>query len=84
MSASVSTMPIDHASRSAPRYDAVVGLLVGAIGGGVQCLVLGGSWASAVIVGALFGSCFGFFFSERTTSPGAGLIWASRLRCSSG
>src|SRR5208337_3291062 len=28
-----------------------------------------------VVVGGLFGLAFGLFFSQRATSPGAGLVW---------
>jgi len=57
------------------RVEPVLGLAVGTLGGVVQSALLASSPALGGVVGALFGLVFGLFFSQRATSPGAGLIW---------
>jgi hypothetical protein len=54
---------------------ALLGLLIGVIGGVVQSRLLTLSPAQSILCGALFGAAFGLFFAKRATSPGAGLIW---------
>jgi hypothetical protein len=62
--------------RSALWLDALLGLLAGFVGG-LLCKAALGSWTTRYLVFAsLFGLVFGFFFSKRATSPGAGLIWS--------
>lgn len=55
----------------------LLGLGIGVVGGALQSLLLGASMMQGLTCGALFGVAFGLFFSRRTTSPGAGLIWGA-------
>ena len=60
------------------RFDAteaLLGLAVGAAGGGLGSALLEEPIGRGVFLGALFGLAFGFFFARRATSGGAGLIW---------
>src|ERR1700723_845463 len=62
--------------RSALWMDALLGFLAGFVGV-LLCKVALGSWTTRhLVLASLFGLVFGFFFSERATSPGAGLIWS--------
>src|SRR5262249_11864113 len=53
----------------------LLGLAVGLAGGVLQSVILHRSLLRGAAYGALFGITFGLFFSRRTTSSGAGLIW---------
>ena len=53
----------------------LLGMGVGVLGGALQSDLLTTSLAHGIVNGALFGVAFGFFFSRRASSPGAGLIW---------
>ena len=53
----------------------LLGMGVGVLGGALQSDLLTTSLAHGIVNGALFGVAFGFFFSQRASSPGAGLIW---------
>jgi hypothetical protein len=53
----------------------LISLAIGVAGGALESVLLGTPLMHDVIYGALFGLAFGFFFSSRATSPGAGLIW---------
>ncbi|MGD0436126.1 MAG: hypothetical protein ABSB86_06660 [Bryobacteraceae bacterium] len=55
--------------------DALIGLVVGSLGGVWASRVLGNSPWLGLGLGALFGLVFGLFFAKRASSPGAGLIW---------
>lgn len=57
------------------RLEPLLGMGIGILGGALQSALLATSPAHGVVCGALFGAAFGFFFSRRATSPGAGLIW---------
>ena len=64
------------AKRSELWMDALAGLLAGFVGG-LLCKAALGSWTTRhFVLASLFGLVFGFFFSKRATSPGAGLIWS--------
>jgi hypothetical protein len=52
-----------------------IGLAVGAFGGALKAVALHQSFAESLTTGAIFGLLFGLFFSRRSTSAGAGLIW---------
>ena len=64
----------ENIARSA-WIDALLGLSLGAAGGIVRSALLMTSPVHGMLIGALFGLAFGLFFTHRTTSPGAGLIW---------
>jgi hypothetical protein len=66
---------IQSARSAAFWLQPILGLAVGLAGGVVQSVVLQTSLPRGALYGALFGITFGLFFSRRTTSPGAGLIW---------
>jgi hypothetical protein len=53
----------------------LLGLGIGVLGGALESFFLGTSLMSGIAYGGLFGVTFGLFFSQRATSPGAGLIW---------
>lgn len=55
--------------------EALLGLAVGAVGGGFGSALIAESLARGALLGAVFGLVFGLFFARRTTSGGAGLIW---------
>ena len=57
------------------EMDALLGVAVGAAGGGLGSALLNVPIGRGVFLGALFGLAFGFFFARRATSGGAGLIW---------
>src|ERR1700751_377148 len=62
--------------RSALWMDSLLGLLAGVVGG-LLCRAALGLWTTRwLVLASLFGLVFGFFFSKRATSPGAGLIWS--------
>jgi hypothetical protein len=67
----------NQSARSATFWlQPLLGLAVGLAGGVLQSVILHTSLLHGAAYGALFGVAFGLFFSRRTTSPGAGLIWA--------
>ena len=67
------------AKRSPLWMDSLLGLLAGFVGG-LLCKAALGSWTMrCLVLASLFGLAFGFFFSKRATSPGAGLIWSLGL-----
>ena len=53
----------------------LLGLVTGALGGGVQSKILEASLTQGILLGGLFGLVFGVVFARRATTPGAGLIW---------
>ena len=53
----------------------LLGLGIGVVGGALETFLLGTSLMHGIAYGAIFGVAFGLFFSQRATSPGAGLIW---------
>jgi hypothetical protein len=53
----------------------LISLAIGIGGGALQSVLLGTPLMHGLIYGAFFGLAFGFFFSGRATSPGAGFIW---------
>ena len=55
--------------------DGALGLAVGCAGGALSGALLTASVARCSLLGAFFGLAFALFFSARTTSAGAGLIW---------
>jgi hypothetical protein len=71
----ISLTPQAQSGRVAFGLDPLLGLGIGVAGGALQSFLLGTSLMSGIAYGALFGVTFGLFFSQRTTSPGAGLIW---------
>ena len=63
------------AGRSRLWMECLLGLLTGFVGG-LLCEAALGSWTTRdLVIASLFGLAFGLFFSNRATSPGAGLIW---------
>jgi uncharacterized membrane protein YagU involved in acid resistance len=56
-------------------FEPLLGLAVGALGGGILGRLVEGSPSHELLLGALFGAVFGLLFAERAASPGAGLIW---------
>ena len=58
-----------------PWLQPLLGLGVGVLGGALYSVVLATSLMHGIGYGALFGVTFGLLFSQRATSPGAGLIW---------
>src|SRR5215831_2556938 len=58
------------------KASALYGALVGAAGGLLQSGILPQPRSLSILCGLLFGAVFGLLFSKRTTSCGAGLIWA--------
>src|SRR5215472_14248216 len=65
----------EHSRREALWLGPLLGLGVGVVGGALQSFILRAPMMNGFTYGALFGITFGLFFSRRTTSPGAGLIW---------
>jgi hypothetical protein len=53
----------------------LLALSIGALGGGLQGIILTRSVAQSILCGLLFGAVFGLVFAKRASSPGAGLIW---------
>ena len=53
----------------------LLGLLVGILGGALQSRMLEIPLSRGILLGAVFGLAFSFFFAKRATTPGAGLIW---------
>ena len=53
----------------------LLGLSVGAVGGGLQSVLLPGPLLQSLLCGLVFGTTFALLFAKRATSPGAGLIW---------
>ena len=62
-------------SRSSSRIEPLLSCLLGAVGGLLQSALTHTSSLSGGLLGAIFGLVFGLFFAQRTSSPGAGLIW---------
>ncbi|MFN8456313.1 MAG: hypothetical protein U0401_16860 [Anaerolineae bacterium] len=59
-------------SRSA---ELIVGAVVGLIGGTI-CMLLGlATFATGILLGALYGALFAWLSAHRAVSPGAGLLW---------
>jgi hypothetical protein len=56
-------------------HEPLLGLGIGVVGGALESFLLGTSLTHGIAYGAIFGVAFGLFFSQRATSPGAGLIW---------
>ena len=67
---------VDVAGRSRLWMDCLLGLLAGFVGGLLSKAGLGSWTTRELVIACLFGLVFGFFFSKRATSPGAGLIWS--------
>jgi hypothetical protein len=65
----------DKASLTTILQLGAIGLVIGALGGILVGFALHVSFVQALIYGAIFGLLFGAFFSRRSTSAGAGLIW---------
>jgi hypothetical protein len=54
---------------------AVIGLVIGTLGGALRVAAIHTSATQSLIYGAIFGIAFGALFARRATSAGAGLIW---------
>jgi hypothetical protein len=72
---SIAELKIEARPKSQVRIEPALGLVVGLGGGIFQSLALGTPITHGLTVGGLFGLSFGVFFTRRTTSAGAGLIW---------
>jgi len=53
----------------------ILGVLVGALGGTLERVLVPGLSSHSVFVGAVYGLIFALLFGPRAESPGAGLIW---------
>lgn len=62
-------------TRRSRWVEPLLGLVVGALGGAVEGMLLMKPVSHTVFVGACLGVVFGLFFARRATSPGAGLVW---------
>jgi hypothetical protein len=52
-----------------------LGVVLGALGGALEGILLMKPVSHAMFVGICFAFAFGLFFAHRATSPGAGMIW---------
>jgi hypothetical protein len=61
--------------RSSAWVALVLGVVLGALGGALESMVLMKPVSHAMLVGICFGFVFSLFVAHRATSPGAGMIW---------
>src|SRR6201982_3575572 len=54
---------------------AILGVLIGTMGGTLERVLAPGLSSHGVLVGAAYGLIFALLFGPRAKSPGAGLIW---------
>jgi hypothetical protein len=71
----VSTQPEQRHFLSSRMAAAILGVLVGALGGTLARVLAPGLSSHSVLVGAAYGLIFALLFGPRAKSPGAGLIW---------
>jgi uncharacterized membrane protein YagU involved in acid resistance len=65
--------------KTSPAFSLATGAVIGALGVFVLArlgLAPAGWSVMAILVGAVFGGCFTLLTRSRTTTPGAGLLWA--------
>ncbi len=60
---------------SSERMPALLGLLLGVLGGALSSPMIQTPLPQCLLLGGLYGLVFGRFFAPRATSAGAGLIW---------